>query len=242
MAISDDESFPTNQQAARIYDNPLHSGNEKRLDENEARMAISESSEDNQSEMENHPIVEDDNETGMTTPNIDTPGVVSSINSSEVLHQASNMVQEQQQQQQQQEEEDEEELAFNTTTGNETVVMIDDSIDEEEPHSQSLFAQSQELVTPFEPFPAIYQEDSDPEANMQAVGLHWMNGASEADDLVDDIEYGSQEPMVIPDSSQEDDDDVVEVLSTQSSENQPEPEPLPSDDDDDDEVICLDSD
>ena len=137
-------------------------------------------------------------------------------------------------------------MAFNTTIGNETVVMIDDSIDEEEQHSQSLFAQSQELVAPFEPFPSLYQEDSDPEANMQAVGLHWLNGGSEADDLEEDIDYGSQEPLIIPDSSQEDeedededeDDDVVEVLSTQSSD---EHENLP-DHSDDDEVICLDSD
>merc|ERR1711892_946391 len=132
-----------------------------------------------------------------------TPGVVSSINSSEVLHQASNLVQEPQQQQHQEEEE---ELAFNTTIGNETVLMIDDSIDEEEQHSQSLFAQSQELVAPFEPFPSLYQEDSDPEANMQAVGLHWLNGGSEADDLEEDIDYGSQEPLIIPDSSQEDEE------------------------------------
>ena len=42
---------------------------------------------------------------------------------------------------------------------------------------------------------------------MQPVGLHWLN--SDADDLAEDdsIVYDSQDPMVIPDSSQ---DDVVE--------------------------------
>ena len=42
---------------------------------------------------------------------------------------------------------------------------------------------------------------------MQPVGLHWLN--SEADDLAEDdnVVYGSQDPMIIPDSSQ---DDVVE--------------------------------
>ena len=44
---------------------------------------------------------------------------------------------------------------------------------------------------------------------MQPVGLHWLN--SEADDLAEDdnVVYGSQDPMIIPDSSQ---DDVVEGL------------------------------
>ena len=50
-------------------------------------------------------------------------------------------------------------------------------------------------------------ENSKVEANMQPVGLHWLN--SEADDLAEDdnVVYGSQDPMIIPDSSQ---DDVVE--------------------------------
>ena len=58
MAISDDEEDDQTNRVARIYDNPLHSGNEKRLDENEARMAISESS-DNQSEIGVNPGVEE---------------------------------------------------------------------------------------------------------------------------------------------------------------------------------------
>ena len=47
MGISDDEHELSN--GARIYENPLHSGQENRLAEDEARMAISESS-DNQSD------------------------------------------------------------------------------------------------------------------------------------------------------------------------------------------------
>ena len=114
-------------------------------------------------------------------------------------------------------------------------------IDPVEQDSQPLFEPS----TDFEPFPSSYP-DSDPEANMQSVGLHWM--ASEGDDLEEDDEFLSQdslEPMVIPDSSQEE-DDVVEVLSTQSSDIQREEDEEESADEeaqsDDDDVICIDSD
>ena len=176
-------------------------------------------------------LLKDENETGgQTTPNIDTPGVVSSINSSEVLLQASNIVQQDEHVEAEMSDEGET-YGERVDNGNDTVIMIDPEQD-----SQPLF----EPTTDFEPFPSSYP-DSDPEANMQAVGLHWM--ASEADDLAEDDEFlsqDSQEPMVIPDSSQED-DDVVEVLSTQSSDVQRE-ESADEAQSDDDDVICIDSD
>ena len=111
--------------------------------------------------------------------------------------------------------------------GNDTVIMVDPEVD-----SQPLF-ESEERFQPFPDTQSQDYADSDPvrvfteqyylvhwyiiaylqnsivEANMQPVGLHWLN--SDADDLAedDDVVYDSQEPMIIPDSSQ---DDVVEGM------------------------------
>merc|ERR1719447_2107642 len=82
MGISDDEHDPSSS-GARIYDCPLNSGQENRLAEDETRMVISESDSQEEHSEENQDL-DENNETPVLTGHT-TPGVVSSIVSSEAL-------------------------------------------------------------------------------------------------------------------------------------------------------------
>ena len=224
MAISDFEGEEGDQilvraQPARIYQNPLNSGGENRLDANESRMALSESSESDAG-------TDMDTIETRDTP-IDTPMVVSSVKSLNDPSQSSDA---------ESDIENRTSPPIEINSSNEVVEIGPPSVDHEfnqdyDNHSELMMHQP--LGEPYMEFDAAYRNYGYPEIHNSPEGLGGEYHEYENNDY-EEIE--DDDENVDDESSNDSNYDI------QYGEPLQRPPPPRRDDSDSDEVICLDSD